>query len=204
MSGSDGWRKKRFRGAVVIYLGAFLWINVVLLLVMDLIGRVTWTPALRTFVAVWLVFYVGTVVLRHARDAARDWSEDARDGPQLEEPLAFLRGRARTLAIDATDVSGRWTVVALIWATLYFVIDSQVLSERTGLDLSRLIDEYVNVALLVGPVGGLVWWCAVSEYRRTLRERGVAARPDATIDVVSTVLVAAIASAVVVLTLDLA
>jgi hypothetical protein len=58
---------------------------------------------------------------------------------------------------------------ALLWALLYFGIRTNVLApDATAFSLSRLTDQYINVALLVGPVIGLVWWAAEWEFRQGL------------------------------------
>jgi hypothetical protein len=135
---------------------------------MRLLEGVQWTPSHLKFVAVWLLIYVLTDVIRLGSDAARDWSrQDLLSANSVVDPVNFLGERMRRELIRATDLGGRWTVAALMWSLVYFGTDNILSLSDRAWQLSRLTDN-INVALLVGPVLGLVWWVGEWEYRQGL------------------------------------
>ena len=125
---------------------------------------------MRAFVTVWILAYVLTDVVRHVTQAAREWSnQDPATGGFIPDPAKFIGERVRAEFLRAADLGGRWTIAALLWSLIYFAIRNNVVSSGTArFDLSRLIADYINVALLVGPILGMVWWAAEWEYRQGL------------------------------------
>lgn len=113
--------------------------------------------------------YLLVDVVRHSVKAARDWSSQDPTAPDLvADPVEFVGLRLRKELLRATDLGGRWTVAALLWSLVYFAVTNLYAVDTAALNLSRLVDEYINIALLVGPIFGLAWWRGEGEYRQGL------------------------------------
>jgi hypothetical protein len=168
MAARDSLRAKALVGAVAtLTLVVFVAANVTIALFVEFLADVRWTPRLQGLVIVWILFYVLTDVLRHMLEAARDWIRQDPACPDLvTDPFKFVGRRASKELLRAADLGGRCTVAALLWSLLYFAVRDNILADAAS--LSRLTDNYINVALLVGPVVGLVWWAAEWEYRQGL------------------------------------
>jgi hypothetical protein len=75
-------------------------------------------------------------------------------------PHKFMLRELRHEILRASDFTGRWTVACLFWAVTYWGVIQMIsqLFSNDPIDLGELKRNYVDVALLAGPIVGVIWW----------------------------------------------
>lgn len=90
-------------------------------------------------------------------------------------PHRFMMSELRDEILRASDFTGRWTVACLLWAVFYWGA-VQLLSGES-VSLPALKRDYIDIALLAGPLIGVIWWTGDvairegAEYHRRQLER---------------------------------
>jgi len=129
-----------------------------------LVRFVVLTAILVTFMSVLLTMFSAARAYV-AKDAIAAEYRDDLNGD--DDPNGFMRMRIHKELLRAGDLTGRWTVACLLWAVAYWGT-YQALSSLVGrnpIDLTTLKERYVDIALLAGPLIGILWWTANQAYR---------------------------------------
>jgi hypothetical protein len=159
------------------------------------VAGIHWTPKLRTFAVAWGVVYVGSSVLMRIGVATQEWMllptapekarrrRGERGGTAVDastprsrrtqcdkdaakpDLFRFVDEVGRRDLLRAVDLGGRCIVIGLVWSVIYYLLDNSIVSVHPAAVSLEKLRKYLDYALFVGPIIGILFWAAELEYK---------------------------------------